>query len=189
MKNLESKTDEELLELMQNKNKNQAFSELYFRYAKKFFRTGLEITKNFEDAEDILQNSFIKIYNNIKKYKKDFKLKSWMGKIVKNESINIYKKNKINPLRNPLPLQDNRGNNENYLERKEIANIIKTELKKINPKYREAYELIEFKGIKYEEASKKLHVNVNQVKSFVYCAKTKMKENILLNYGKNFFYQ
>jgi len=82
-------TDEaQLLEQLKSEtHKNQAFKELLKLYKERLYWHIRNIVKSHDDADDVLQNTFIKIYKNINGFKGDSKLYSWMYRIATNESI------------------------------------------------------------------------------------------------------
>ncbi|MGB3608641.1 RNA polymerase sigma factor [Psychroserpens sp.] len=74
--------------------KESAFRELLSLYKVRLYWHIRHIVKSHEDADDVLQNTFIKIYKNIKNFKGDSKLFSWMYRIATNEAITHLNKNK-----------------------------------------------------------------------------------------------
>ena len=88
-------TDEvELLEQLKSKtHKEQAFSTLITLYKERLYWHIRNIVKSHDDTDDVLQNTFIKIFKNIDNFKGDSKLYSWMYRIATNESITFINKN------------------------------------------------------------------------------------------------
>ncbi|MCK8479464.1 RNA polymerase sigma factor [Psychroserpens algicola] len=74
-------------------SKELAFRELLSRYKEKLYWHIRHIVKSHDDADDVLQNTFIKVYKNIHNFKGDSKLYSWMYRIATNESITHINKN------------------------------------------------------------------------------------------------
>ena len=89
-------TDEQLLELA--KTNEQAFACLVDRYEKKLLSYIMRISNvNLQEAEDILQDAFIKAYTNINDFDSKLKFSSWMYRITHNEVISAYRKRKARP--------------------------------------------------------------------------------------------
>ena len=86
-------TDEsKLLEQLQsNQHKDSAFKELITLYKERLYWHIRHIVKSHDDTDDVLQNTFIKIYKNIHNFKGDSKLFSWMYRIATNESLTFIK--------------------------------------------------------------------------------------------------
>ena len=101
-------TDEaQLLEdLKSEKNKDQAFKTLMTLYKERLYWHIRNIVKSHDDADDVLQNTFIKVYSNIHSFKGDSKLFSWIYRIATNESITLLNKNAKQLLISNEDLQD-----------------------------------------------------------------------------------
>ena len=78
--------------LKSQQHKEQAFKELLKLYKERLYWHIRHIVKSHDDADDVLQNTFIKIYKNIQNFKGDSKLFSWMYRIATNESITFLNK-------------------------------------------------------------------------------------------------
>ncbi|MBC3757653.1 RNA polymerase sigma factor [Hyunsoonleella sp. SJ7] len=86
--------DTELVaQLQSDRQKEQAFRELMGLYKERLYWHIRNIVKSHDDADDVLQNTFIKVYKNINNFKGDSKLFSWMYRIATNESITFINKN------------------------------------------------------------------------------------------------
>ena len=82
-----------ILRLKDPKSKEAAFRELLQLYKERLYWHIRKIVLNHDDADDALQNTFIKIYRSIDKFKGESKLFSWMYRIATNESITLLNKN------------------------------------------------------------------------------------------------
>ena len=91
---MNSVSDEsKLLEQLQsNTNIDHAFKELVILYKERLYWHIRNIVKSHDDADDVLQNTFIKVYKNIQNFKGESKLYSWMYRIATNESITFLNK-------------------------------------------------------------------------------------------------
>ena len=82
-----------LEDLKSEKHKDQAFRTLMTLYKERLYWHIRNIVKSHDDADDVLQNTFIKVYSNIHNFKGDSKLFSWIYRIATNESITLLNKN------------------------------------------------------------------------------------------------
>ena len=129
------------------------------------------------DADDILQEVFVKIHTNIGKLKEEKKLKSWIYRITRNTIIDYYRKNKSS-----LVVSDEYMNNLSYeyepndQNLKEISKCIKPLIKSIPKKYQQAIEYTEFQGYTQKQLAEELGITTSWAKSRVQRAKTKIKE-------------
>jgi RNA polymerase sigma-70 factor (ECF subfamily) len=76
----------------------EAFYKIYKLYAKAMYNVAFRITGNEDDAEDVLQESFISAFKNLHSFRADASFGSWLKKIVVNKAINILQKRKLDPL-------------------------------------------------------------------------------------------
>ena len=72
----------------------EAFAILIDRYQRQMFNIAYGMTHNYEDAQDITQSVFIKVYEKLRLYKTKYKFFSWLYRITVNETLNFIKKNK-----------------------------------------------------------------------------------------------
>jgi RNA polymerase sigma-70 factor (ECF subfamily) len=78
-------------ELLDPKTQNEAFQKLLHNYQKPLYYHIRNIVLNHDDADDVLQNTFIKVFQNLKNFKGDSKLFSWMYRIATNEALTFIK--------------------------------------------------------------------------------------------------
>lgn len=95
LSDLKNKEDEEILEL--SLGAPSAFGELVDRYQESFLRAAMKIVRQKEEAEDAVQETFVKIYKNAGKFKRvdGAVFRSWAYKILSNTALNRYKKLKL----------------------------------------------------------------------------------------------
>ena len=89
-----TRQEEDILvaQLQKGERKEEAFSKLVALYKERLYWHVRNMVKNHEDANDVLQNTFIKIFRYINNFKGDSKLYSWMYRIATNESITFINK-------------------------------------------------------------------------------------------------
>src|SRR6056297_2018265 len=89
-------SDKELLTLFKNKEKrNYAFNLIVRKYQEKLYWHIRKIVISHDDADDILQNTFIKIWKGLDGFREDSKLYTWLYRIATNESLTFLKQNNI----------------------------------------------------------------------------------------------
>ncbi len=166
-----------------------AYRYIIDRYEKRLLRyiqRILFISK--EDAEDILQEVFIKAYKNINGYDSRYSFSSWIYRIAHNEAVSFLRK-KRNSIEssNDMEIFDNLPSDESIeddflikLREKEVREI----LKMLEPKYREPLILRYFEDMEYNEISDILHISLGNVSSLINRGKKKFKV-LVERYGKN----
>lgn len=134
---------------------------------------------NTHDAEDILQEVFIKIFKNIDKLEKQDSVKSWLYKITKNTIIDYYKKKKEIVLapEKMLNIEDEDLTEDNMNE--EISNCLKKMLFDLPDKYRQVYDLYENQNMKHKEIGEKLDISLSTSKIRLKRAKEYFKKNLI----------
>ncbi len=157
-----------------------------------------KMVNNQEDREDLTQEVYLKVYNKLSSFRFNSKLSTWIGTITYNTCINHLEKKKI-PL---LDLNTNDAINmwdainnhsidsvdnftEKYVLKKERSLILKSEVEKLPPLYKTIITLFHVEELSYNEISKITNLPEGTLKSYVFRARKKLRENILLNYKKD----
>ena len=160
-------SQEELLFLIQKKD-SRAYSTLYDQYAKSLFSVIANLVKDREEAEDILQEVFIKIWKNIDTYNESKgRFYTWMVNIARNATIDKLRSKGYNNNKQNLSsdnfvylLEDN-----NKFINKIDAIGIQEFIKKLKPKCIALIDLLFYKGYTQQEASEELEIPLGTVKT------------------------
>lgn len=182
IKNLTDTSDQELVSLTLENQDN--FGYLIERYEQKLLRYIKRLSNiNQETAEDILQETFIKVYKNLNAYDTSLKFSSWIYRIAHNEVINFFRKNKImNAL---ISLDDENGliniltsveKTEKVAEEKELRSKMQIVLNEIDDKYRQVLILKYLEEKDYQEISDILQIPVNTVGTLLHRGKGELKK-------------
>lgn len=136
--------------------------------------------KSEQDADDILQNVFMKIHANLDSLKDDQKLQAWIYQITRNSIIDYYRKEKIQ-LQDELPpdLPSPETSVEVNEAFKEISACIRPMVQQLSNKYVHALELTEFGGYTQKQLSEELGMSISGAKSRVQRGREKLKELLL----------
>lgn len=162
-----SLTDEEIAVLVQNGDKDK-FAIIMDRYQSKLFRYGRRFLTDVDDVTDVVQDVFIKVYQNIKSFDSKQRFSPWIYRIAHNTYINSIKKNSRGPLylfdfdvlishtvvEDPLV----RGR-----EKSEIKKMIDESLSKLETKYKEILILYYIEEFSYKEISDILQIPIGTV--------------------------
>ena len=143
------------------------FIEIYNLYKNDIFRLSLSYTGKISDAEDIVQNVFIKIYNNLYKLNSD-DVKKWCMTVTINECKNLLK----SFWKKKIFIKDD---NNDFKVTDTYQFSIKEALYKLNLKYRIPIYLYYFEGYKIKEIASILNTNINTVKTNLNRGKKKLK--------------
>lgn len=161
-------------------NKIIQFTLLYNRYKKKLYNFILRLAGDTMVAEDITQNVFLKLYENIEKLRDKESANFWLFRSARNEYYNYYNKNKRNVDLNDPIVENNKDEFEleSYVELKEMKAIVLSELDKMAYEQKEVYLLKEYGGLSYKEISETLEIDENLVKSRLYKVRQKLINKI-----------
>ncbi len=162
-------------------SQEKAFRELISLYKERLYWHIRKIIISHDDADDVLQNTFIKVFKNINNFKGDSKLYSWMYRIATNESINfLNKKAKINKIDNPtlqLQMVENLQADV-YFDGDEIQIKLQKAIAKLPEKQKLIFNMKYFDNMKYNDISEILDTSVGALKASYHHARKKI-ENYL----------
>lgn len=168
-----------LLSLLKLDNsKELAFKTLVKRYKEKLYWHIRKIVISHDDADDVLQNTFIKIFRNIDKFKGDSKLYTWMYRIATNESISfLNSKAKRNQVSNET-LNENAIKNlvaDVYFEGDEIQLKLQKAIAQLPRIQQLVFNMRYFDDIKYKDMSSILETSEGALKASYHIAVKKIK--------------
>ena len=178
--------DDNLLvaQLQDKRTVDQAFRSLMTQYKERLYWHIRKIVLNHDDADDVLQNTFIKVYRNIHNFKGDSKLFSWMYRIATNESITFIKKRAKSQQIESEELQQQLVNNleaDVYFDGDEIQLKLQHAIAQLPQKQQLVFNMRYFDDMKYDAISKILETSVGGLKANYHHAVKKI-ENILTKY-------
>jgi len=145
---------------------NNAFSVIFTSYYKDLVLFALNFTHNIESAEEIVQDLFVKIWEDHETIIINGSLKSYLLKAVHNKCIDRIRHLKIRQKYNNEVLTnsiDYEYNTDNYLITSELEDLVRTALDKLPPEISQAYRMNRYEGLKYQEIAEKLNVSVRTV--------------------------
>jgi RNA polymerase sigma-70 factor (ECF subfamily) len=182
-----NKTDQELVELTLQNQEN--FLYLIQRYEKKLLYYILKISNvSLEEAEDILQDTLIKVYTNLNNYDPNLKFSSWIYRITHNQVISNYRKNKSRPQIISINLENGSLKNlasdlnlDSHLDLHYLKEGLKGLLDRLDIKYREVIVLKYLEEKSYDEISDIIKKPKGTVATLLNRAKKKLLEEISKN--------
>ncbi len=169
--------DKEILAWIE-KEPEKAFGYLVEQYQKQLYYYVRKTVFNHEDANDIMQNVWIKIFQNIHNFRGEAKLSSWMYRIATHETYTFLKKEarmkkmsleKLSETQADLLAEDSLYNGD------EMARILWKNVAKLPEKQRQVFQLKYFEHKKYEEISEILDTSVGALKASYHHAVQKLK--------------
>lgn len=175
--------ESELVEKLKSEtNIDSAFKELVSLYKERLYWHIRNIVKSHDDADDVLQNTFVKVFRNIGKFKEESKLYSWMYRIATNESITfLNQKAKLKNVDFETMHQEVIGNLESdvYFDGDEIQLKLQKALATLPQKQLIVFNMRYFDEIKYEDMAEILETSVGALKASYHHAKKKIESSLL----------
>jgi RNA polymerase sigma-70 factor (ECF subfamily) len=166
-----------------------AFEELVNRYERKIFRLTMNITRNREDAEDAMQDAFLKSYSHLKTFQGDSRFYTWLVRIAANEALMRLRKRRPGqfsldePIEGdedlmPRELQDWGPGPEQRFAQTEMREILSSVIDELEPDYRTVFVLRDIEEISTEETADALGISVPAVKSRLLRARLKLRQKL-----------
>ncbi|APX99817.1 RNA polymerase sigma factor [Lacinutrix venerupis] len=169
----------ELISQLQSKgNKDAAFRVLVAQYKERLYWHIRNIVKSHDDADDVLQNTFIKVYKNIEKFKGESKLYSWLYRIATNEAITLINKNaKLLQITNEEAqnLALNNLESDVYFEGDAIQLKLQKAIATLPEKQQLVFNMKYFQELKYNEMSQILETSEGALKASYHIAAKKIE--------------
>ena len=176
-------TDETVLieQLINVQTREKAFRELISLYKERLYWHVRKIVISHDDTDDVLQNTFIKIYKNIGKFKQESKLFSWMYRIATNEAITfINKRNKERKI-DISEVQEqivSTLESDIHFSGEEIQEILQKAIASLPQKQQLVFNMKYFDNIKYTQISEILGTSVGALKASYFHAVKKIESYI-----------
>jgi len=157
------------------KNDTKAQSELYELFSSKLFSICLKYSRNYAEAEDNLQDSFITIFKKIKQYKNKGSFEGWLKRITINTALQRYRKQKVFDIVNEDAIEDEEVDiDENDVSLEFLLSCIQ----ELPDRYRLVFNLYVLDGYSHKEISEMLEINLGTSKSNLARARMILKEKI-----------
>lgn len=170
-----SKTDDTKLIERCREGDREAFQALLVEYEKPVFNAAYRMLNNRDDAEDVTQTVFLKVFEHIDQFDPSRRFFSWIYRITLNESINwLGRTNRLEPLAHEAAFEGKGPEQE--VESAKVSSNVQAALMTIKSDYRSVVVLKHFLGCSYVEISQILDIPEKKVKSRLYTARQQLKD-------------
>jgi RNA polymerase sigma-70 factor (ECF subfamily) len=182
--------DESLLVNEAKAGDYSAFEELVNRYEKKIYRLGMNITGNQEDAEDVLQEAFLKAFEHLPDFREDSRFYTWIVRIAVNQALMKLRKRRTS---REVPMEDSEGENgevivhefadwkpnpEQQYAQAELEGILQRAVNELPPGFRTVFYLRDVEGLSTEETAEMLNLSVGAVKARLFRARLRLRDEL-----------
>jgi RNA polymerase sigma-70 factor (ECF subfamily) len=166
-----------------------AYQRLLARHKATVFHIVFKMVRNREEADDLVQETFMKAFASLASYREEFRFTTWLYRIAANAAIDSLRKQKIEAMSLDEPVETEEGtvgleiadtafNPEEDALKKEKGLSILDAIASLPPKYREVIELVHLKEKPYDEIAAILKVPVGTVKARIFRARELLKKKL-----------
>jgi RNA polymerase sigma-70 factor (ECF subfamily) len=173
---------------------NAAFEQIYYQYSARILNLIYRMTGSEEVARDLTQEVFVKVYENIGKFRGESQIFTWLYRIATNHTLNYLKREKrykwLNLLDKPISevLQENKIDNQFWavgsprpdrqMEKKQREQIVWKLIQQLSPKYRVPYVLNRYENLSYQEIADTLNLSLSAVETRIHRAKKELVKKL-----------
>jgi RNA polymerase sigma-70 factor (ECF subfamily) len=169
---------------------DSAYDTLVRKYERQIFRIAQHITQNREDAEDVMQDSFLKAYQKLDQFQGNSKFYTWLVRIAVNESLMRLRKRRTGRMVSidedleteegtvPRDLADWAPDPEQNYTQAELGKILEKTIKGLPPGFKVVFELRDVQGLSTEDTAEALGLSVPAVKSRLLRARLQLRERL-----------
>ena len=174
--------DKEILEIYRKEGKQEfAFNLLVEKYSERIYWHIRKLTCSHEDANDLLQSSLLKIWENLPSFREEAKLYTWMYRIATNETLTFLKKKRLTAmlsLSNYDTILANKLHSDPSFNGDKLQMALHKAILRLPDKQRAVFNLRYFQELKYEEIADIMETSVGSLKASYHHAYKKIKEEL-----------
>lgn len=189
--------DHELIEQFK-RGSTRAMEQIVEKYEETLFNFGLRMCGHIQDAEDIMQETFLNAFKSLKDFREETKLRNWLFRIAANACYRQRRKKKFEPDRELSleSLTNSEGTDQKFdipdwtndpakdLLRSELKEVILAAVQKLPPKYRMVFNLRDIEGFNTEETSEIMGITTQSAKTRLHRARLFLRNEITDHYKK-----
>jgi RNA polymerase sigma-70 factor (ECF subfamily) len=183
------KEDEPVLVAAAQAGDISAFETLVSRYERKIFRLAQNITQNREDAEDVMQEAFLKAYEHLSGFQGNSRFYTWLVRIAVNQALMKLRKRRPNQVSIdeevntgedliPREIEDWGPSPEDRYKQTEMSDILSSSIADLDPPFRIVFQLRDIEELSTEETAEALGLSVPAVKSRLLRARLKLRQKL-----------
>src|SRR6202167_900150 len=183
------KEDEPVLVAAAKAGDISAFETLVSRYERKIFRLAQNITQNREDAEDVMQEAFLKAYEHLSGFQGNSRFYTWLVRIAVNQALMKLRKRRPNVVSIdeevntgedliPREIEDWGPSPEDRYKQTELSGILSEVITDLDPSFRIVFQLRDIEELSTEETAEALGLSIPAVKSRLLRARLKLRQKL-----------
>ena len=183
-----------LREMERPKNRSLDFAEVFHQYQRPIYNYLLRMTQNQAEAEDLTQETFLRVHRSLPTFRGEASLSTWLYRIATNVSLDHFRRRTTRQTETTLPLENieferNRDSDTPFSPEQEAAcaemsACVQAFVQRLPPAYRTVLVLKDMQGLKNREIAEVLGCSLDKVKIRLHRARTKLREALIT--GCNF---
>lgn len=178
-------TDSEIISLLAAGQQERAFNEIVKNYSERLYWNVRRMVGSHEDADDLVQEIFIKIWAALSSFRGESQLFTWIWRISVNESLNFLRKQKVRAalsFQSITEMEERRIDSDPYFNGTEAERLLMKSIAKLPTKQRMVFMMRYFDDMKYEDISEILETSVGSLKASYHFAYEKIKGELKENF-------
>jgi RNA polymerase sigma-70 factor (ECF subfamily) len=185
----ESSLEDDVLVKEAREGDEQSYKRLVNKYERALYYHILKMVKDKEQVEDLVQEAFVKAFDNLESYNTNYAFSTWLYRIATNHTIDYLRKKKLQTLSIDKPRKTKSGEMEMQLEdhsaqtdrsiiRKQRQNIVQDAIDELPAKYRKVIRLRHMEEKSYQEISEELGKPLGTVKAHIFRAREMLYKSL-----------
>ena len=161
--------------------KKTRFTELLGSYEKEIHRYAFRMTGNPEDAQDVLQDTFLRAFRAFPRLPSDANHRAWLYRIAHRQALNLFRSQKVRatePLEEAFAVDDSNGRPDDLAETRRLVCALRHVIRELTPRQRSALLLRKYEGLPYREVADILRCSEENARAQVYQAMKKVRNGL-----------
>lgn len=165
-----------------------AYKDLMNKYQKPLYYHVLKMVKNHEQVEDLVQEAFVKAFENLSSYNKNYAFSTWLYRITTNHTIDYLRKKKLKTVSMDEPIKTREGEmsmqisgkaeTDRKIIKEQRSKIIKKAISDLPEKYRKVIEMRHLEELSYQKISEELDIPLGTVKAHIFRAREMLYKSL-----------
>ncbi len=164
--------------------KKTRFTELLGSYEKEIHRYAFRMTGNPEDAQDVLQDTFLKAFRAFPRLPAEANHRAWLYRIAHRQALNLFRSQKVRatePLEDVAAVDDSNGHPDDLAETRRLVRALRHVIRELTPRQRSALLLRKYEGLPYRDVADILACSEDNARAQVYQAMKKVRNGLRSN--------
>lgn len=163
--------------------KQKALAQLYHMFSAKMFGVCLRYARDAAEAEDNLQEGFIKVFANLKSFRNEGSLEGWVRRIMINVSLEKIRKQRLMYPVEDVSIYDSVNFSDDVIAKISADDLIRL-IQELPPRYRLVFNLYIIEGYSHQEIAEEMSITEGTSKSNLARAREIMKRKVIENFGE-----